>query len=207
MKYLPFEDFEIHTQLTSDEVFYRLRAAVETNETWFLLLLFNNKSYFGNVGRNNFRISRVTWWNNFVNVFGEIQPKDFGCHIRISIRMPWLGLLLSLFWLGTVWYSFWRGIANLMVGKIQMGIWQIESLWGLLPPVVMFVFGYLIFVGTFKSEANLIKKFLLHLSNANEKTIVNRDRILGVTEPQIIKSLFLLTFIVLLGWMIYNFLR
>jgi len=209
MKYLPFEDFEIHTDLPSDEIFYRLRAAVETEETWFILLLLGNKSYFGKVGRSNFKISRVTWWNHNVTpvVSGKIQSEDLGCRIRIRMRMPWFSFLFSLFWLGAVWYLYFGGIANLIIQKIQTGIWQIESPWLLLLGIGMFAFGYLIFVGSFKSEVRRVKDYLMRLSETDGENIVYRDQFLGFTESQIIKLLFLLTLVISLGWIVFSLLR
>ena len=117
MKYLPFEDFEIHTTMTSDEVFHKLRAAVS----------------------------------------GKIHSEGSGCCVRIRMRLLWFSFLFYLLILGWLWYMYFGGIANLIVQKVQTGIWQIESPWLLLPGIGMFAFGYLLSVGTFRSETRHIR--------------------------------------------------
>ena len=105
MKYLPFEEFEIHTKLSSDEVFYRLRAAVDKERKWWI---FANKPFWGKVYRHNFRIRRYRgWWRNYPPVvFGEIQSEDVGCCLQIRIRSPWFGYLADFFLFGFLWISY-----------------------------------------------------------------------------------------------------
>lgn len=205
MKYLPYEDFEIHSDLTSDEVFYKLRAAVDTQGKWWI---FTNKPFWGEVDRHYFRIWLVNMGKqNFTPfVFGKIQPKESGCHIQIRMRMPWFGLLFYSFWLGAIWIMFFGGVSDLIIQKIQTGIWGIDSPWELLPLIGMFAFGYLLSFGTFKYDANYIKKYIVWLSQTGKENIIYRDRIFGLQESQIIMSFLLLTCIVSFGWVVFNLL-
>lgn len=209
MKYLPFENFEIHTKLSSDEVFYRLRAATDKERDWWILA---NKPYWGKVNRHNFIIRRYRgWWRNFILVIlGEIQPGDLGCCLRIRIRLFWLNYLIDILMFGFVWLSFFMGHANLILQKIQTGTWQFASPgeW-LLSEVMYIVFiglFYIMFVGSFKYEVLHVKSHLLRLTETAEEDIIYRDTILGVTESQIIKALFIIPVVVSLGWIIYKFL-
>lgn len=205
MKYLPFEEFEIHTGLTSDEVFYKLRAAVDTQRKWWI---FTNKPFWGEVHRRYFRIWRPTWGKqNFAPVVsGKIQSEDLGCCVRVKMRMPWYGFLFYSLILAWLWIIYFKAIADLIIQKIQTGIWQIESPWMFLPPIAIFAFAYLISAGTFKSDVTYIKEYLLWLSETNKENISCRDRIFGMTESQIIKSLLLVTFVTSFGWIAYNLL-
>jgi len=209
MKYLPYEDFEIHTDLSSDEVFYRLRAAVDTEGKWWI---FTNKPFWGEVYRHHFRIWRDTWWGrNFTPItFGAIQEENLGSCIRIRMRMPWHGFLFYSFIFGFLWLSFFLGYADLILQKIQTGIWQIESLGEWLLNIVLFIiflaYIYFISVGTFKSDVCRIKDRLLRISGTAEEDIIYRDTILGITESQIIKALFIIPIVISLGWMIYKLL-
>jgi hypothetical protein len=206
MKYLPFEDFEIHTTVTSDEVFHRLRAAVDTKRKWWI---FTNKPFWGGeVERHYFRIWRVTWWShNFTPIVtGKIHPEGFGSCLQIKLRMPWFGFWFYALILVWLWFIYFDGIANLIIQKIQTGIWQIESPWMLLPGIVMFAFAYLISVGTFMSEADKVKEYLLRISETKKENIKYQDRFFGVTEPQILKTLFLATLVASLGWIVYSLL-
>jgi hypothetical protein len=116
MKYLPYENFEIHSKLTSDEVFYKLRAAVDTQRKWFI---FTNKPFWGEVDRHYFRIWLVNIGKqNFTPyVLGKIQPKESGCCIRIKMRMPWFGFLFYTLILAWFWIGYFRGVADLVVQK------------------------------------------------------------------------------------------
>jgi hypothetical protein len=203
MKYLPYENFEIHSKLTSDEVFYKLRAAVDTQRKW---LIFTNKPFWGEVDRHYFRIWLVNIGKqNFTPyVLGKIQPKELGCCIRIKMRMPWFGFLFYSFWLGSVWTIFFGGVSDLIIQKIQTGIWGIASPWDLLPLIGMFGFGYLLSVGTFKYDAGYIKEYLLWLSGAQKENLINRDLILGLTEAQIMKWLLTVTVVASFGWIVFN---
>jgi hypothetical protein len=206
MKYLPFEDFEIHTTLTSDEVFYKLRAAVDTQRKWWI---FTNKPFWGEVHRHYFRMWRPTWWSRRIIpvVFGRTQPAGTGSCLRIRMRLPWHNLFFLIIWLGLIWCLFFIGVTNLIIQKIQTGIWQIESPWFLLLPIGMFAFVYLLSVGIFKSETNYVKEYLLWLSGASRENITYIDRIFGITETQIIMSLFLVTVVASLGWIVFSLLR
>jgi hypothetical protein len=205
MKYLPFHDFEIHTTLTSDEVFYRLRSVVDTRRKW---LIFTNKLFWGEVHRTYFRFWRNTWSSrNFTPIVsGKIQPEDSGCCVYIRMRMPWFGFWFYLLWLGAVWVMYFGGLANLVVQKIKTGIWEIESPWQLLPLIGMFAFGYFLSVGIFMSESQTVKESLLRLTEMNEENIKYHNHIFGVTEPQIIRMIFLVTLVVSSVWILYNLL-
>ena len=205
MKYLPFHDFEIHTTLSSDEVSYRLRGVVDTRRKW---LIFTNKPFWGEVHRTYFRFWRETWSSrNFTPVVsGKIQLEDSGCCIYIRMRMPWFGFWFYLLWLGAVWVMYFGGLANLVVQKIKTGIWEIESPWQLLPLIGMFAFGYFLSVGIFMSEAQTVKESLLRLTETNEENIKYHNHIFRVTEPQIIRMIFLVTLVISGVWILYNLL-
>ncbi len=102
MDYFPFENFEIHTTLNSDEIFYRFRAAVETKKTWRKPLFAIKKSYYGVVNRNSFWMARVaTLAPNFTpEVSGTIRQDISGSFILISMRLSSLSLIFWISWLG-----------------------------------------------------------------------------------------------------------
>ena len=207
MKYLPFENFDVHTELTPDELFRRFSSAVETR--W---LIFPSEKFVGDVEKHYFRIRRVTWWNRYFTpiVSGKIQPEKSGCHLQIRMRMSWFGFLFYSFAFGFVWLSFFMGNANLVVRKIQTGTWPIESFWewilNVLLYIVMLSFIYFMSVGTFKWEAYRSINYLLRLARTNKNNIIYRDQILGLTETQIVRVVFLLPLVISVGWMIFKLL-
>lgn len=210
MKYLPYEDFELHTKLSPDEIFYRLRAAVDTERKWWL---FTNKPFWGEVCRGSFRIWRDTWWSrNFTPItFGIIQHEGLGSSIRIWMRMPWYSFLFYSFAFGYLWVLFFIGNAALIMQKIQTGVWPYESLGdGLLNfglAIVPISFTYLLSVGTFKGDVRRVKERLLEIFETTEENIIYHDRILGLSESLIIRLIFLLTFLITLGWMVISLLK
>jgi hypothetical protein len=209
MKYLPFEDFEIHTTLTSDEVYYRLCAAVDAERKWWI---FTNKPFWGEVERRDFRIWRATWWNSNIGpvVSGKIWSEVSGCCVVIRMRMPWFGFLFSSLAFGFLWLSFFVGHANLVVQKIQSGIWQVESLGEWLLNVVLYIVFigsiYLMSLGIFKKEVRRVRDYLLWMWQADKESIIYRDEFLGITEPQIIRSILFVTLVVSLGWIVFSLL-
>ena len=210
MKYLPFEHFDIYTDLSSDEVFRRLCAAIDMKRKW---LIFLDRKFAGDVTRNYFKIWRLTWWNqNFTPVVsGIIQSDEVGCRLQIKMRIPWYSFLFYSFAFGFVWLSFFMGNANLIVQKIQTGIWQIESFGEWLLNVVLYIvflaFIYFISVGTFKWEAYRIIAYLLRLVRAKRDKLVYYDQILGVKEYQILRALFVIPLVISIGWMAFKLLQ
>ncbi len=209
MKYFPYEDFEIHTKLSPDEIFYRLCTVVDTERKWWI---FTNKPFWGEVSRGSFRIWRSTWWSrNFTPItFGIIQNEGLGSCITIWMRMPWYSFLFYSFVFGLFWLSLFVGNMDLVVQRIKTGNWQFGSLeewfFYIVLNIVALAFIYLISVGTFKSDVRRIKDHLLRLSETAEGNLVYHDTILGITEPQIIKTLFVIPIVISFGWMIYKLL-
>jgi hypothetical protein len=121
--------------------------------------------------------------------------------------MRWFSFLFYMLILGWLWILYFGSIANLIVQRIQLGMWQIDSPWLLLPGIGMFAFMYVISVGTFRSEVRRIKDYLLSLLETDNENVISRDQIFGLTEAQFIKSLFLLTLVALLTWIVFSLFR
>ncbi len=202
MRFLPYEDFEIHTSLTSEEVFYKLRSVIDTEGKWWI-----NNPFRGEVDGHFFKIRRVTWWNhNFTPViYGEIDPENSGCRIHLSMRMPWFGFLFNLFIFGFLWYMYFGAIANLILQKIQTGVWQIESPLGLLPGIFMLAYVYLLSVGSYKWEVKRVRRALLNLFHSDENRITYQE--FRLLESCIIRTFFLVTLFASLGWIVFNLIR
>lgn len=205
MNYLPFEDFEIHTKLTSDEVFYKLRASVDTERK---LQIFTNKVFWGEVSRSEFKFWRAIWWNRSSPViFGKIWTEESGCCIVVRMRLPWLGFLFDVLFFGWFCVIYFGVIAKIFIQKIQTGSWQIDSPLMLLLFPCIFIFIYLISSGPFKSEVRHITNYLLTLSQTQKENIVYRDEFLGLKESQIIRVFFVITIIISLLWVMLDILR
>ena len=144
MLLLPYEEFEIQTNLKSNDVYYKLCSMVETKKTWWILLD-TNKQYFGEVESNRFSISRVIWYrNSFLPlIIGKVHPNGKGSLIRIKMRLYWLVFIFMIFWLGLAGYMSLNHYSDLILSVIQTRKWIDLSLWDIIP-AGMFSFGYLL---------------------------------------------------------------
>ena len=202
MKYLPFEDFEIHTRLTSDEFYYRLCAAVDTERKW---LIFTNKPFWGEVNRHYFKIWRTNRWRRDDPVVtGTIVSEGLGCCIFVRMRLPWLSFLFNSLFFGFVWLALFISPAEWLVKKIQTGSWQVESPGGYLLAIVIFALFNLISAGIFRNDVQQLKADLLWISQTKAEDVIHKDRIWGIRETQIIKALFIISLVVALGWIVFK---
>jgi hypothetical protein len=205
MKYLPYEDFEIHSELTSDEVFYKLRAAVDTQGKWWI---FTNKPFWGEVNRHYFRIWRDSFWNRNANpvISGIIRSEDSGSYLQIRIRPPWSAIFVWVTILGLLGYGFFYLINTLIIQRITLGFWQIDPLGDHLSGGAVFVFMYFMLMIPFKMDVNQHKEFLTQLTGVDRKEFHNRDKLFGATEAQLIKFLLFITIVASLVWIGFNIL-
>jgi hypothetical protein len=204
MRHLPFEDFEIHTKLTSDEVYYRFCDSVDTERKWWVF----TKPFWGEVSRSEFKFWRAIWLNRFSPIIsGKIWSEGSGCCVVIRMRMPWFGFVFYSLILGWLCVIYFGAIANLIVQKILTGVWQIDLPWVLLLIPGIFVFLHLVSQGIFKGEVRRVKDHLLWLSQTNKENIIYRDEFLGLTEHQIIRAWFVITLVISLVWVMSDLLR
>jgi len=204
MKYLPFEDFEIHTKLSSDEIYYRLYDLIDTERKWWDF----TKPFWGEVNRSEFKFWRAIWLNRFSPIVsGKIWSEGSGCCIVLRMRMPWFGLLFYSIILGWLCVTYLATIVNLIVQKILTGAWQINAPWVLLLLPGVFVLLLLISHGVFRGEVHRIKDYLLLLSQTDKENIMYQNEPFGFTETQIIKAWFGMVFVVALIWIVIDFVR
>ena len=98
---------------------------------------------------------------------------------------------------------------NLILLKIQTGIWQVESISDSLLalaiyPIFMALF-YLLPLYGFNREGYHIKTRLRQILDASSERIY-QYQILGMTETQLVKSILGIPIVSSLGWMIYKLL-
>jgi len=205
MKYLPFEDFEIQTNLSSDEIFYRLHAAVDTQRKWWI---FTNKPFWGEVSRQYFKIWRTdTWRRDNPVVIGTVVSEGLKCRVLVKMRLPWFSLLTSLLFFGFIWLAFFITPAEWLIQKIQTGSWQVESPEGYLIAIAILTIFHLVAASIFRNDVRRVKDHLLRISQTNEENIIYKNQIWGMTEIQIVKITFVVLFVVSVGWIAFNLLQ
>ena len=171
MKYLPFENFVLITNLSVDEVRKRISDKVEPKNKFLAADTNSNttKLYEGSLSADTFTISRIIHYNNtFLPVItGHILPSFGLTEIKIQMRPVTFVLLIMTFLLGSA--------GLVCIGMLLAGIINIKDILqnGVSPtfliPFGLFLFGYgLISIG-FKFESKISKEFLINLFEARQK--------------------------------------
>lgn len=171
MKYLPFENFVLTTQLSVDEVRKLLTEKVEHKQySWIDSAPKTNKPYTGEITSETFRMNRIiNYRNSFLpQISGRYKKNYNGTQIQIKMQLNGGVKIFMAIWLGLV------GIVCIVIFAVMLI--TIKKLFkeGFSPPVLipygMFVGGYgLVMIG-FKMESRLSKNFLISLLNAKEES-------------------------------------
>ncbi|WP_343486851.1 hypothetical protein [Allomuricauda sp. d1] len=116
MNYLPFENIEIQTSKTKEEILRLLENNIEPNETLgFIINKSSNQDYEGIIDKSysEFRIRRIlkSGRNSFIPiVYGKLKEKGNGLTVSLKIRLQkvvaGLFIFMSIFALGMVIISF-----------------------------------------------------------------------------------------------------
>ena len=160
MKFLPYENFTITTRLSSNEILKRLEDSVEPRKGFqWIRSTSSYKPYQGEIKEAAFSISRIiNYRNSFLpQISGEIGPGT----IKINMHLHPFVLVFVTFWLGSVGCMF-----LFMLSQFLMTNNEDIPLIGLIAPLGMFLFGYLLTLGGFKAEARQSKEFLMELFEA-----------------------------------------
>jgi len=166
MKFLPYEDFEIKTSLSSYDAINRLKKITGASQhLWFWQR--PKASYQGKIEGNQFEISRsIGYRNSFLPIIkGKVRSDLGGSSITISMQLHVLVMLFMIFWLGSVGFSFLTSLDWAVYDLLTTGQ---ADLFSLFPPAGMFLFGYLLTMGGFKFEARKSKKHLYELLNGTK---------------------------------------
>jgi hypothetical protein len=171
MKYLPFENYVLTTNLSVDEVRDRLANNVEPQKKASISSSKQNtsKPYQGSIVNNSFKIFRIiNYRNSFVPVIsGEISQAYGKTEIAVKMKPVLFVLIFMAFWIGTV------GVICVCI--LVMAVLEFKDLIqnGFSPPILipfgMFIFGYLLITLSFKYESSTSKEFLKDLFEAQYK--------------------------------------
>jgi len=167
--YLPFENYELTTALSTDEVHTRLSNIIEAKKRFRLSLFKRNavKPYEGEINANSFCISRIIHYkNSFLPLIkGEIALAGDKTTIKIKMRPATSVLVFMSFWLGTVALVC---LALLVIGLLR---WKQILHSGFSPmlliPYIMLLFGSLLIYFGFKTESKKSKTYIAELLQAD----------------------------------------
>lgn len=165
MKYFPYENITYKTKLDTKEVINRIQKNIELKISFFTTITDseNHKPYEGVVNGMVFKISRIIEHrNSFLPIITGVVKKDVdGAKINVKMELPPIILAFILFWCGSSGSVFMIFLED----SLKTGIF--ESM--ILIPFGMFLFVYVMTMGSFKYESIKSKKFLAQLFEAETK--------------------------------------
>jgi hypothetical protein len=164
MKYLPYEQINLKTNLSGEEITEILQNQTEPwRSIWTIGFGYTGYYFQGVILKNGFKIRRIIDDRNIFlpNIKGTINPDEQGNSIKIIFSLP---IIILLFW------SVWMGIVILFALLILIILIGGGSFNGfLIIPFVMMFFGYLICILPFNKEIRISKRYLGEILKAIEK--------------------------------------
>ncbi|HET9908751.1 MAG TPA: hypothetical protein VFQ23_19030 [Anaerolineales bacterium] len=160
-----YEEFEIHTDLDTSNVYNRVLSVVETKQFWASPLS-TAKPYFGEVQSTSFDIRRVKWNSRAIRpvVVGKISSNNKGSYLRVRVRLNWFEFVFYMLVFGLFGhFAFWYFIENLSADTLG---WLGRTL-SFFIPLTSFSIVYLLIFISVKVEAISAKQFFLELLNKN----------------------------------------
>lgn len=154
MKFLPFDNFQIRSNLSLDEVKQALEKEVAQGKTFSPFNLLRRRveqPYRGEILGNGFKIVRNIRYNNsFIPIItGKITDNYRSTTIEIRMRMRVIVYIFMPIWLGAL-------IAAMMFSQGNDSFPSII-------PAAMVLMGYIVIIAAYKYEARKAKKFLFNL--------------------------------------------
>jgi hypothetical protein len=151
---LPYTQLVFESPLSKEEVVRRLTLEVASRRWGWGLFERRTELFEGEVSEGGFRISRIIRYrNSFLPVIhGRFSPLVKGVRIDITMRLHVAVLIFSIVWLSAV------GFGALAFASQFLSTGKIEG--GMLIPLGMLLFFYLMVTIGFGVEANKASKLL-----------------------------------------------
>ena len=158
MAFLPWENIEIKTKLTKDEIISGINNNVEAKGlfwAWPLKKYSYGKPYQGYISENSFKIMRITiYTNSFLPfILGNIIENEDYRIITIKMRCSYIITGFMIIFIG---FSLLSGLNYIITDGIGGGFFG---------SMFFSIIGYIIMTGAFKIESIKSKKFLRKLFN------------------------------------------
>ncbi len=164
LRFLPFENMLIRTDLSVEEL--RRRLSEQVGEPRGLKILAGRpQPYLGRFEKDRFCVWRdFSYRNSFKPIIrGKLMDVGSGSYVHLVIRPRIAVLIFMLVWFGGV---AWAEV-SIMVEAVSHGTGLVELIANsgpfLLIPLAFALFGYLLMMGGFKWEARKTVKFFSDL--------------------------------------------
>lgn len=165
MTFLPYEKFVIKTHLAPDIILKRLDEATEAGSRWAFFWQ-EHKPYQGKITGNEFEIHRwISYRNSFLPMIkGRIDPEMGGSKVYVTMSMHILVILFMCVWLGFFLLASLASISDVLISFYSGTAFN----WLAAVPLGFVLFGYLMIMFGFKTEAAKSRKFLNELLESND---------------------------------------
>lgn len=141
MKYLPYDTFDIETQLSKEEAYLLVRRFISGNTS----------KYSGDIDESSFQIQRdIRYRNSFLPVIeGTFQTKKDKTLVSIKMRLNRFVIIFLIIWMSFASISFFFFLIQSWM------YWKFNSF--VLHPLGMIALGYLLTLISFKIESERSK--------------------------------------------------
>ena len=154
---IPYKSININTSLTVDEAVQLVSEAIALPRSFFQGWGKAAREFEGTVSTSGFTISRaIRYRNSFLPIlFGKFVPSAQG--VRVEVRMTLHPLVIAF---AVLWFTFVGGFLLLAIGSTLTTL-KVDE--GILLPIGMLLFFYLMVFLGFGLEANKAERFLSSL--------------------------------------------
>jgi hypothetical protein len=154
---IPYKSISINTSLTVDEAVHLVSAAIAPPRSFFQGWRKAGKEFEGTVSNSSFTISRaIRYRNSFLPfLYGKFVPSAQG--VRVEVRMTMHPLVIAF---TVLWFTVIASFLLLSIGGMLTTL-KIDE--GILLPIGMLLFFYLMVFLGLGFEANEAERFLSNL--------------------------------------------
>ncbi len=182
MFFLPFEYFEIYTNLNPQEVCRRLCSVIEP---WHWYPADINR-FFGTVYNDHFKISRKTGGGTVLPpvILGKVEPNGTGSRIMITIRLDWFVVAWMMLIFGAMGFGILQITSDGLIDLFPMGVFQIRVFLALLFYLGSYSFGYFMMSSQLWVEQLSRKSLYTLFEVEHTKDIISFRKFLGLSRAQ-----------------------
>lgn len=170
MMLIPYEKLKIKTSLSVSDTLKKLDDAIEPKRSFRKLWDSRHKPYEGKIEGTHFNATRIIHYrNSFLPVIkGEIQSEISGSTINITMHPHVFVIVFMSLWLGFVGFFFIAILGSFISSISQESAVGVSTPAMILIPAGMFIFGYVLLLGSFKFESVKSKTYFRELFQAND---------------------------------------
>jgi hypothetical protein len=157
MEFWPYKKLNLHISAPKEVVIDKLRLNTEPiKEVPSVFKHINsNKYFYGNITENNFTIVPVVWYrSSFIPIIkGQMVNQGNETVVNMRIQIYEITTAFMIIWLTCCISFFLRLVISLLGKQFQFGILAV--------PIIMFFFGYVLMLFSFKHD---VKKSIKRLA-------------------------------------------